>query len=68
MKMELFYVAELKEKPILESVEAFKEKVAEYIAGPFGTWEKATEAKHEVEKKRIGHPNLEVMVHTIEVE
>jgi hypothetical protein len=44
MKMELFYVAEIKEKISFDD-NTPKTEVAEYLAGPFGNFNHALDAK-----------------------
>lgn len=66
MKMELFYVAEIKEKISFDD-NTPKTKVAEFIAGPFGEWNKASQAKEKAEANRIGHPDIRIVTQTIEV-
>jgi hypothetical protein len=65
MEMELFYVAEIIEKANFADK---KEKVAEFIAGPFGSWEKARDAKQEALDKRLANPDMRIVTQTIEVD
>lgn len=66
MEMQLFYVAEIKEKISFDD-NTPKKQIAEMIAGPFGTWDKACDAKKSAESKRLSTPDFRIVTQNIEV-